>query len=102
MANELQALAKTHTWNLVDLSLSKTVVGCKLVYKIKTRSNDSIKRYKSHLFAKGYTQEYGIDYEETFAQACPSHICWEFTYCCCRSQVGIVLIECPFPQSRSY
>ena len=44
----------------------KSVVGCKWIYKIKTRSDRSIKRYKTRLVAKGFMEEYGIDYEETF------------------------------------
>uniref|UniRef100_A0A2N9GZL8 Integrase catalytic domain-containing protein n=1 Tax=Fagus sylvatica TaxID=28930 RepID=A0A2N9GZL8_FAGSY len=67
MIEELQALEKTHTWDLVDLPRGKSVIGCKWVYKIKTKSDGIIERYKAHLVAKGYAQEYGIDYEETFA-----------------------------------
>ena len=67
MKEELHALHKTGTWDLVDLPSGKTVIGCKWVYKIKTRSNGTVDRYKARLVAKGFTQEYEIDYEETFA-----------------------------------
>ena len=67
MKKELDALSKNHTWDLVTLPPGKPVVGCKWIYKIKTRSNGSIECYKTRLVAKGFTQEYGIDYEETFA-----------------------------------
>ena len=43
------------------------MVDCKWIYKVKTRSDRSIERYKARLVVKGFTQEYEIDYEETFA-----------------------------------
>ncbi|XP_058783886.1 uncharacterized protein LOC131658611 [Vicia villosa] len=67
MAEEIQALEKTNTWELVDLPADKIPIGSKWIYKIKTRSDGTVKRYKARLVAKGYTQEYGIDYEETYA-----------------------------------
>jgi hypothetical protein len=54
MSNELDALSKTHTWDLVDLPPRKFAVGCKWVYKIKTRANGSVEGYKACLFAKGF------------------------------------------------
>ena len=68
MKEELDALYKTRTWDLVDLPFRKSAIGCKWVYKIKTRSNGTVDRYKACLVARGFTQEkYGIVYEETFS-----------------------------------
>ncbi|KAJ9550673.1 hypothetical protein OSB04_014718 [Centaurea solstitialis] len=67
MQEELRALAKAHTWDSVLLPSGKRPIGSKWVFKIKTRSDGSVDRYKARLVAKGFNQEYGIDYEETFA-----------------------------------
>ena len=67
MKEELDALHKTGTWDLVYLPSGKSAIDCKWVYKIKTRSNGTVDHYKACLVAKGFTQECGIDYEETFA-----------------------------------
>ena len=57
MNEELNALHKNHIWDIVDLPPSQSVVGCKWVYKIKTKADGSIERYKARLIAKGFTQE---------------------------------------------
>ena len=67
MKEKLDALSKNHTWDLVTLSPRKSMVGCKWIYKSKTCFDRSIERYKARLVVKGFTQEYEIDNEETFA-----------------------------------
>ena len=64
---ELDALTKNHTWDLFTLPPRQFVFCCKWIYKIKTFSDGSVERYKARLVTKGFTQEYEIDYEETFA-----------------------------------
>lgn len=46
---------------------NKHVIGCKWVFKIKTRFDSSSERYKARLVVKGYSQEHEIDYDETCA-----------------------------------
>jgi len=67
MLEELAALEKNKTWDLVPFPVGKKVVNCKWVYTVKQNPNGKIERYKARLVAKGYSQTYGIDYDETFA-----------------------------------
>ena len=64
---EMEALMKNKTWKLVPLPRGKKTVGCKWVFSIKHKADGSIERYKARLLAKGYTQTYGVDYQETFS-----------------------------------
>ncbi|CAL2251991.1 unnamed protein product [Prunus armeniaca] len=65
--DEMKALEKNQTWTLETIPRGKKTIKCKWVFTIKHNADGSIERYKTRLVAKGYTQTYGIDYEETFA-----------------------------------
>jgi transposase InsO family protein len=64
---ELQSLASNDVWQLVDAPKGANIVSCKWVFKIKRLPNGQIDRYKARLVARGFSQRYGIDYDETFA-----------------------------------
>ena len=67
MVEELEALCKNKTWVLTPLPNGKKAVSCKWVYTVKQNAEGKIERYKARLVARGYSQTYGIDYDETFA-----------------------------------
>ena len=67
MEEELTALADNNIWSLVPLPKGKHTVGSRWIYKTKFNLDGSVNRYKARLVAQGYTQEFGVDYKETFA-----------------------------------
>ncbi|XP_076948411.1 uncharacterized protein LOC143620654 [Bidens hawaiensis] len=52
MNNELEALHRNDTWDLVDLPHDMKTIGCKWIFKIKYKSSGEIERYKARLVAK--------------------------------------------------
>ncbi|CAN6557534.1 unnamed protein product [Malus baccata var. baccata] len=67
MDEEMMALHKNDTWEVTNLPKGKKPVGCRWVFTIKYKADESVDRYKARLVAKGYTQTYGVDYQETFS-----------------------------------
>ena len=67
MEEEMNSIKSNHVWDLFDLSLGRKTIGNKWVLNIKREVHGIIDRYKARLLAKGYTQQEGIDYEETFS-----------------------------------
>lgn len=55
MTVEIVAFELKNTWTVTSLPLRKQPIGCKWVYKIKYRADDSIEHYKASLVTKGYT-----------------------------------------------
>ena len=67
MDEEINALLKNRTWDLVPSSMSQNVVGCKWIFRIKKNKDGNIIQYKARYVARGFNQRAGIDYGETFS-----------------------------------
>ena len=65
--SEYQSLMENDTWDLVELPDGREVVGSKWVFKVKRDSAGKVERFKGRLVAQGFSQIYGIDFEETFS-----------------------------------
>ena len=64
---EYKSLMENKTWELVKLPERRRAIGCKWVFRVKYDSNGQVERFKGRLVAQGYSQKYGIDYDETFS-----------------------------------
>ena len=67
MTEELSALQRMHTWDLVQFPTCITSVDCRRAYQTKTRADSNVERHKARLVANGFIQEYMINSKETFA-----------------------------------
>ncbi|GJW58800.1 retrotransposon protein, putative, ty1-copia subclass [Tanacetum coccineum] len=64
---ELQSMKDNEVWDLVDLPPNGKTVGSKWLFKKETIMDGAVLTFKACLVAKGFTQTYGVDYEETFS-----------------------------------
>ena len=67
MHEELHQFEWNKVWHLIPRPLNDSVIGTKWVYRNKINEEGKIMRNKARLVGKGYNQEFGIDFEESFA-----------------------------------
>jgi hypothetical protein len=67
MKDEYDALIQNNTWQLVPRPSNTNIVSGKWVFRHKFNSNGSLARYKARWVCRGYSQQHGIDYDETFS-----------------------------------
>ena len=67
MSDELIALMRHGTWDLVFPAKNCNSVGCKCIFRVKRNSDGSVDHFKVRLVAKGFNQRERLDYKETFS-----------------------------------
>jgi hypothetical protein len=67
MDEEIDSIERSNTWDLVDLPEGENSIGVKWVYNTKLNADGEVEKYKARLVAQGFSQQPGIDYNETFA-----------------------------------
>jgi Reverse transcriptase (RNA-dependent DNA polymerase) len=67
MNEEIDSLEKNKTWEVCKLPDGKKAIGSKWVFKTKLDANGNVVRRKARAVAKGFSQKFGVDYDEVFA-----------------------------------
>ncbi|GJY19557.1 retrovirus-related pol polyprotein from transposon TNT 1-94, partial [Tanacetum coccineum] len=67
MQEELNEFERLEVWELVPRPDKVMVITLKWIYKVKLDELGGILKKKARLVARGYRQEEGIDFEESFA-----------------------------------
>ncbi|GJR74028.1 retrovirus-related pol polyprotein from transposon TNT 1-94 [Tanacetum coccineum] len=67
MQDELNQFKRLDFWELVECSVGRNIIKVKWIWKNKTDAENTVLRNKSRLVSKGYGQEEGIYFEESFA-----------------------------------
>ena len=67
MDEEMVALLKNNTWELVPKPPTRQPIGCKWGFRVKHNSDGPVSKYKARLVAKGFHQQPDFDFKETFS-----------------------------------
>ena len=87
MQEELNEFERNEVWKPVPRPKNRSVVGTKWVFRNKIDPDGIITRNKSRLVAKGYSQQEGIDYDETYAHGCKTGSNQDFLGLCCSYEI---------------
>nr|GFA99684.1 retrovirus-related Pol polyprotein from transposon TNT 1-94 [Tanacetum cinerariifolium] len=67
MQEELDQFARLKVWKLVPRPEGKSIIKTKWIFKNKKDESNLVIRNKARLVVVGYSQQEGIDYDETFS-----------------------------------
>ena len=67
MQDALSQFSRNHVWDLVPRPKYHSIIGTKWIFRNKLDEEGNVVRNNAHRVAQGYSQEEGIDYDETFA-----------------------------------
>ena len=67
MERKMSSLKDNNTWNLVDLPSGQKALRGRWVFKIKWDTYGTITKHKARWVVKGFEQQFGIDYNQTYA-----------------------------------
>lgn len=67
MLSEYAAFIKNSTWDLVPRPACTNIISGKWLYRHKFRSDGQLERYKARWVARGFNQQPGLDYHDTFS-----------------------------------
>nr|GEX78533.1 hypothetical protein [Tanacetum cinerariifolium] len=71
MQDEIHEFDRLQVWELVPQSDCVMIIALKWIYKVKLDEYGDVLKNKAQLVVKGYRQEEGIDFEESFAPVAP-------------------------------
>nr|GEW25698.1 retrovirus-related Pol polyprotein from transposon TNT 1-94 [Tanacetum cinerariifolium] len=101
MQEELHQFDRLQVWKLVDKPFGKSIIKLKWLWKNKKDEDQTVIRNKARFVAKGYAQEEGIDFEESFAPVARLEAVWIFiAYAAHKPDIMQAVCFCAIYQSR--
>jgi len=67
MVEEIKAIERNRTWELVTLPLDKNPIDMTWIFNTKFRRGGFIAKHKVRLKAKGFLQKHGFNYTNVYA-----------------------------------
>ena len=67
MVEDYTSIMRNDVWDIMERQKGKLVVSSRWLYKIKHVADDRIDNFKEKFVARGFSQNEGVDYEDTFS-----------------------------------